>query len=59
MTLHYVGGATSDCKITKEGRKWIYFTETSNYTKYRVDKTTGKVQVSPYWNEIKGMYVER
>lgn len=59
MTLHFIGGITSDCKVTKEGNKYTYFTAQGNGVKYRVDKATGDVQVSPYWDTIKGMYVEK
>ena len=59
MTLHFIGGDTATCKVTKEGNKYTYFTAGKYSVKYRLDKTTGNVQVAPYWNIIKGMHVER
>ena len=58
MKLHYVGGKVVDCMVTKDARKYIYFLPDNSYTKYRVDKTTGAVSVAPYWDVVKGMYVE-
>lgn len=58
MTLFFIGGKTSECKITKEGRKYVYFTATANGAKYRVIKETGMVQISPYWNSEPKMRVE-
>lgn len=58
MTLHFIGGKTAECKITKEGKKYIYFTAGSYGIKYRVDKESGAVQISPYWNTEKRMNVE-
>ena len=59
MTLHFEGdrNRTSEIEVTKEGRKWIYFTALSNHCKYRLDKSTGEVQVAPYWNKTK-LFVE-
>lgn len=57
MTLHFEGGKTSEIKVTKDGRKWMYFTALSNNCKYRLDKKTGEVQIAPYWSKSK-MYVD-
>lgn len=59
MTLHFQGGLTSEIYVTKDGKKWMYFTAEVNHCKYRMDKITGEVQVSPYWNVGKGMRVEK
>lgn len=59
MTLHLVGGKTVECEITKHGSKYIYFqTKTGFRVKYRVEKETGAVQISPYWNTEKKMSVD-
>lgn len=58
MTLYFVGEKTAECKIIKEGRKWIYFTAGSYNCKYRVNKISGDVQIGPYWNTEKKMSVE-
>ena len=52
------GRRVSDTIITKEGRKWIYFTATINRCGYRVDKETGEVQIAPYWKTGKDMFVK-
>lgn len=59
MTLHFEGEEkrTSEVEITKDGKKWMYFTALSNRCKYRVNKETGKVQVAPYWYNTK-MYID-
>lgn len=59
MKLHFEGEEkrTSEVKITKDGRKWMYFTTLSNYCKYRMNKETGEVQVAPYWHSTK-MYLK-
>lgn len=59
MRLHFEGDEkrTSEIKVTKDGRKWLYFTAISNHCKYRMDKITGEVQVAPYWYKTK-MYVD-
>lgn len=57
MTLHFDGGKTSEIKVTKDGRKWMYFTALANNCKYRLDKKTGEVQIAPYWSKSK-MYVD-
>ena len=56
MTLYYQGGATAKAHVLKDGRKWIYIKTATG--KYRVDKQTGEVQIAPYWNIGKDMYVE-
>ncbi len=55
MILHFEGDQKRKSKIevTKEGRKWLYFTALSNHCKYRMNKETGEVQVAPYWNKTK------
>ena len=57
MILNFIGGAKAPCTIIKEGRKWIYFRAGEFQIQYRVDKQSGKVQVAPYWDTIKGMSV--
>ena len=57
MKLYFVGGATSDIEITKDGRKYLYFTAKTNLRKYRLEKASGLVQVAPYWYTAKGMRV--
>ena len=57
MTLQYVGGATAEIVVTKDGRKYMYFTTKERFCKYRVYKETGAVQVAPYWYTVKGMSV--
>ena len=57
MTLQYVGGATAEIVVTKDGRKYMYFTTKERFCKYRVNKETGEVQVAPYWYTVKGMSV--
>lgn len=57
MTLHYVGGATAECKVTKDGRKYTYFTAGSYSVKYRLNKETNVVEVAPYWRKEPKMYV--
>lgn len=56
MILHYQGGATAEAQVLKDGRKWIYIKTATG--RYRVSKETGEVQISPYWNIGKDMYVE-
>lgn len=57
MTLHFIGGKTSEIEITKDGKKYIYFTAKSNHCKYRMIKETKEIQISPYWNTEKRMYI--
>lgn len=59
MMVHFEGDEkrTSEIEVTKNGRKWMYFTAKANHCKYRMDKTTGEVQVAPYWYKTK-MYVK-
>lgn len=59
MTLHFEGEfkKTSGITVTKDGRKWMYFTATINHCKYRMDKKTGEVQIAPYWEKSK-MWVD-
>ena len=57
MTLHFVNGKTAEAKITKEGRKYTYFTAGSFNIKYRLNKETGEVEVSPYWRKEPKMHV--
>lgn len=52
------GRATSDIEITKDGRKWLYFTAKENHCKYRMNKETGEIQISPYWRTVKDMYLK-
>jgi len=59
MTLHYVNGETAECEITKEGRKYTYFTASSFRVKYRVNNSTGEIEVAPYWRKEPKMYVTR
>lgn len=58
MKLYFNGGKTSEIKITKEGKKYLYFTANSNGVKYRMIKETGEIQISPYWNIGKNMYLK-
>lgn len=59
MTLHFIGGKTAECEITKQGKKYIYFKTKGLYgMKYRVETETGLVQIAPYWNTEKRMSVE-
>ena len=60
MKLYYVNGLTSEVTITKEGKKYVYFTDTSRNccNRYRCIKDTGEVQIAPYWNTEKRMRVE-
>ena len=51
MKLVFIGGKESDCTILKEGKKYIYFRSDSTNCKYRLDKESGIVQISPYWNK--------
>ena len=56
MTLHFVGGKTSDkISIIKETKKYIEFRCLSNTMKYRYNKETGEVQDGTYHKVIKGM----
>ena len=57
MKLYFVGDATSDIEITKDGRKYLYFTAKTNLRKYRIEKATGLMQAAPYWYTVKGMRV--
>ena len=57
-TLHFQGGATSPIKITKDGRKWCYFTACTTGCRYRIEKATGIVQVAPYWKTLLDLYVD-
>lgn len=59
MTLHFIGGATSEVEVKKEGRKYIYFKAKSNLQDYRVVKDTGMVEISPYWNKEPKMFVTK
>ena len=36
MILNFIGGKTSEIEVTKDGRKYIYFTATGNHIKYRL-----------------------
>jgi len=58
MFLHYENGSIAPIEITKDGKKWCYFTAIRTGIKYRVEKATGVVQVAPYWKTLKGLYVE-
>ena len=56
--LVYVGGQTvSSIVIDKDGKKYTNFHARGKSVKYRLNKENGEVQVSPYWNVIKGMYL--
>lgn len=57
IVLHFIGGATAEAKITKEGRKYTYFTAGSFNIKYRLNKETNQVEVAPYWRKEPKMYV--
>jgi hypothetical protein len=57
MILQYVGGATAEIVVTKDGRKYMYFTTEERFSKYRLNKETGEVQVAPYWYTVKKMRV--
>ena len=59
MKLYFMTGLTSEIVITKDGRKWMYFYAESNHCNYRVDKKTGEVQIGPYWETGKGMYLKK
>lgn len=60
MTLHFIGGKTSECKIEKETKKYITFRAGNGIigTKYRLNKETGEVQDGTYHNVLKGLYVD-
>lgn len=57
MTLHFVNGTTAEAKITKEGRKYTYFTAGSFNIKYRLNKESNEIEVAPYWRKEPKMYV--
>jgi hypothetical protein len=57
MILHFEGEGTSEIEITKDGKKWMYFTALSNHCKYRLNKQNGKVQIAPYWYDTK-IYID-
>ena len=57
MTLHFVNGEEAKAKITKDGRKYTYFAAGAYGIKYRVNKKTGGVEVSPYWRKEPKMFV--
>ena len=57
MKLHFDNGKEAEAKITKDGRKYIYFTAGSFGIKYRVAKETGEVEVSPYWRREPKLFV--
>lgn len=57
MTLHYIGGKKSEITVTKEGKKYLYFTANDNRRKYRMNKETKEVQIAPYWDTEKRMTV--
>lgn len=59
MKLHFENDKTSDIEITKETKKYLFFTAKDNRCKYREEKATGKIQISPYWNTSEKMYIER
>lgn len=59
MILNFVGGEKSTITVLKEGRKWMYFRTDTTHIQYRMNKENGEVQVSPYWNTIKGMSVSK
>lgn len=49
MTLIFIGGLTSKCKITKITKKYTYFTAERNHCKYRIENESGIIQIAPYW----------
>lgn len=59
MRLRFEGEEkrTSEIKVIKDGKKWVYFIAISNRCKYRMNKQTGEIQVAPYWYKTK-MYVD-
>ena len=57
--LVFQGGKTSSIKIEKDAKKYTTFRATGNNIKYRLNKETGEVQSSPYWNTIKNMYLRQ
>ncbi len=57
MTLHFGNGKEAKAKITKDGRKYTYFAAGSYGIKYRVNKETGDVEVSPYWRKEPKLFV--
>lgn len=57
MILHFVNGSTAECEVTKEGRKYIYFIAGAWRCRYRLNKETNEVEVSPYWRKEPKMYV--
>ena len=57
MTLHFIGGRTAEVKVTKDGRKYTYFTAGSYGIQYRVNKETGEIEVSPYWRKEPKLFV--
>ena len=59
MKLHFADGVSSNCEIIKDGRKYLYFRAKSNSITYREDKTTGEIQVKPYWKPIKGLWTSQ
>lgn len=59
MTLHFVGGKTSDkLSVIKETKKYIVFRCLANTMKYRYNKETEEVQDGTYHNVIQGMSLE-
>lgn len=51
MILVFIGGLTSECKVTKITKKYTYFIAERNHCKYRVENESGIVQIAPYWNK--------
>lgn len=58
MILHFQGGKTAQCYVTKDGKKYTYFTAGIFGIKYRVEKATGIIQVAPHWKTLKELYIE-
>lgn len=57
--LVFQGGKESSISIEKDTKKYTVFRATQNRRTYRLDKNTGEVQASPYWDVIKDMYLKR
>ena len=59
-TLVFQGGKEGAInKIEKVGKKYTTFRAGSYNIKYRVNHENGEVQVSPYWNVVKNMYIKK
>ena len=49
----------SEIKILKDTKQYTNFQSSGGFgTKYRLKKSTGEIQSSPYWNTLKDLYVK-